>query len=117
MVGKGLVRNGDRPGATQRWRRVIEINPDHGEALYNLSQLLVQTDPAEAKTLQSRFEALQAKRHVMDGAQTLGNFALTSAAPHDWPQSIAQLQEGLTMVDDCSAVALRHADLVLIYSR
>jgi len=86
-------------------------------ALYNLSRLLVQTDPAEAKTLQSRFEALQAKRHVMDRAQTLGNFALTSAAAHDWPQAIAQLKEGLTLCGDCSALPLLHKDLGLIYCR
>jgi tetratricopeptide (TPR) repeat protein len=117
MLGQGLLRNGDRPGATQRWRRVIEINPDHGEALYNLSRLLAQTDPAEAKTLQSRFEALQAKRHVMDRAQTLGNFALASAAAHDWPQAIAQMKEGLTLCGDCSALPLLHKDLGLIYCR
>ena len=93
------------------------MNPDHGEALYNLSRLLAQTDLGEAKLLQDRFEALQTRRHVMDRAQTLGNFALSSAAAHDWPQAIAQLQEGLKICGDCSALALLHKNLGLIYCR
>jgi len=55
------------------------MNPDHGEALYNLSRLLAQTDRNGSEALQERFEALQARRHIMDRAQTLGNFALSSA--------------------------------------
>jgi tetratricopeptide (TPR) repeat protein len=93
------------------------MNPDHGEALYNLSRLLAQTDATEAKVFQDRFEALQATRHLMDRAQTLGNFALSSAAAHDWPQAIAQLQEGLSICGGCSALPLLHKNLGLIYCR
>jgi tetratricopeptide (TPR) repeat protein len=117
MLGQASLRDGDRPRAVQCWRKVIEMNPDHGEALYNLFRLLAQTDEAEAKILQSRFEALQARRHIMDRAQTLGNFALSSAAAHDWPQAISQLQEGLKICGDCSALALLHKNLGLIYCR
>jgi tetratricopeptide (TPR) repeat protein len=117
MLGQALLRNGDRLRAIQFWRRAIELNPDHGEALYNLSRLLAQTDATEAKILQDRFEALQARRHIMDRAQTLGNFALASAAAHDWPQAVAQLQEGLKICGDCSALALLHKNLGLIYCR
>jgi Flp pilus assembly protein TadD len=53
----------------------------------------------------------------MDHAQTLGNFALSSAAAHDWPQAISQLQEGLKICGDCSALALLHKNLGLIYCR
>jgi tetratricopeptide (TPR) repeat protein len=94
---------------------VVEINPDHAEALYNLARLLAQTDPAEAKVFQDRFEVLQTNRHIMDRAQTLGNFALSSAAAHDWPQAIGQLQEGLRVCGHCSALALLHKNLGLIY--
>jgi len=117
MMGQASLRNGDRAGAVQCWRKVIEMNPDHGEALYNLSRLLAQTDATEAKLLQERFEALQARRHIMDRAQTLGNFALSSAGAHDWPQAISQLQEGLKICGDCSALALLHKNLGLIYCR
>jgi tetratricopeptide (TPR) repeat protein len=117
MLGQASLRNGDRSRAVQCWRKVIEMNPDHGEALYNLARLLAQTDPTETKMLQDRFETLQARRHIMDRAQTLGNFALSSAAAHDWPQAISQLQEGLRVCGDCSALALLHKNLGLIYCR
>src|SRR5260370_32924274 len=117
MLGQELERKGDRAGAIARWRQVIKIDPSHSQALYNLSRLLAQSDPAEAKELQNRFEALQAQQHIMDRAQTLGNFALASAAAHDWPQAISQLKEGLQLCGDCSALPLLRKDLGLIYCR
>ena len=87
------------------------------QALYNLSRLLAQSDPVEAKDLQTRFENLQAQQHIMDRAQTLGNFALASAAAHDWPQAISQLKEGLQLCGNCSALPLLHKNLGLIYCR
>ncbi len=91
------------PGAIAQWRKVIELNPDHGEALYNLSRQLAQSDPDEAKRLQSRFESLKKQKQIMDQAETLGNFALSSAAAHDWPEAIAQLKEGLRLCGNCRA--------------
>ena len=76
VLGQELLHDGDRAGAVAQWRKVIEINPEHGEALYNLSRQLAQSDPDESKRLQARFEALQAQKQIMDRAQTLGNFAL-----------------------------------------
>jgi tetratricopeptide (TPR) repeat protein len=117
LLGQGLLKRGDSVGAIARWRRVIEINPDHAEALYNLSRLLTKSDPEEAKRLQARFETLQRNQHITDRAQTLGNFALASAAARDWPQAIAQLKEGLQLCGDCSALPLLRKDLGLIYCR
>ena len=115
MLGQGLLRQGDQAGAIAQWRRVILLNPDHAEALYNLSRLLAKSNPDEAKRLQARFEDLQQKKHIMDRAQTLGNFALASAAAHDWPKAISQLKEGLQECGNCSALPLLHKDLGLIY--
>jgi tetratricopeptide (TPR) repeat protein len=115
VLGQQLLRNGDRAGAIAQWRKVIEINPDHGEALYNLSRQLRESDPAEAQRFEARFAELQKQQHVMDRAQTLGNFALSAAAAHDWPQAIAQLKEGLQLCGDCSALPQLHKDLGLIY--
>jgi len=53
----------------------------------------------------------------MDRAQTLGNFALSSAGAHDWPAGDLALQEGLKICGDCSALALLHKNLGLIYCR
>ena len=91
--------------------------PDYGEALYNLGRLLEKSNPEEAKSLQTRFDNLQAQKHIMDRAQTLGNFALSAAAAHDWPQAIAQLKEGLQVCGKCSALALLHKDLGITYCR
>ncbi len=117
VLGQELLHSGDRNGAIAQWRRVIEIKPDHGEALYNLSRQLVKTDPQEAQQFQQRFDTLQAQKHIMDRAQTLGNFALSAAAAHDWPQAIAQLKEGLQVCGECSALALLHKNLGLTYCR
>ena len=106
---------GDRAAAIAQWRRVIEINPEHGEALYNLSRQLAKSDPDESNRLESRFEALKAQKQIMDRAQTLGNFALASAAAHDWPQAISQLQEGIQVCGSCTALGDLHKDLGLIY--
>src|SRR6266536_2176013 len=115
VLGQELLNNGDLAGAVAHWRKVIEINPEHGEALYNLSRQLAQSDPDESKRLQSRFETLQEQKQIMDRAQTLGNFALASAAAHDWPQAISQLQEGIQLCGNCTALGQLHQDLGLIY--
>ena len=117
VLGQQLLHSGDRDGAIAEWRKVIEIKPEHGEALYNLSRQLAKSDPQEAQRFEERFEALQSQKHIMDRAQTLGNFALSAAAAHDWPQAIAQLKEGLQVCGDCSALALLHKDLGLTYCR
>ena len=80
VLGQGLLKSGDCAGAIGRWRRVIEINPDHAQVLYNLSRLLTKSAPEEAKRPQARFETLQATQHIMDHAQPLGNLALAPAA-------------------------------------
>ena len=115
VLGQELLHTGDRAGAIAQWRKVTEMNPEHGEALYNLSRQLAESDPEESKRLQSRFEALQAQKQIMDRAQTLGNFALASAAAHDWPQAISQLREGIQVCSGCSALGQLHKDLRLIY--
>jgi len=115
VLGQELLHIGDLAGAVAQWRKVIETNPEHGEALYNLSRQLAQSDPDESKRLQARFEALQSQKQIMDRAQTLGNFALASAAAHDWPQAISQLQEGIQLCGGCTALGQLHKDLGLIY--
>jgi tetratricopeptide (TPR) repeat protein len=115
VLGQELLHSGDRDGAIAQWRKVIEVDPEHGEALYNLSRQLAQTDPEESKRMQARFEVLQSQKQIMDRAQTLGNFALASAAAHDWPQAISQLKEGIQVCGKCTALAQLHKDLGLIY--
>jgi tetratricopeptide (TPR) repeat protein len=115
VLGQERLHAGDRAGAVAEWQKVIRLNPEHGEALYNLSRQLAQSEPEEAKRMQARFEALQAKKQIMDRAQTLGNFGLASAAAHDLPQAISQLKEGIQVCGSCTALGQLHKDLGLIY--
>jgi tetratricopeptide (TPR) repeat protein len=117
MLGQELLRNGDAAGAIEQWRKAIEIQPHYNEALYNLAGLLMKSDPAEAKRLHARFESLQEQQHIMDRAQTLGNFALASANARDWPQAISQLKDALKACGACTALPLLHKNLGLIYCR
>src|SRR5205807_2263573 len=105
-LGQELLHTGDQTGAIARWRRVVEINPNYGEALYSLARVLAKSDPDESKRLLARFTELQAQQHVMDRAQTLGNFALASAAAHDWPEAISQLKQALQICGNCRALPL-----------
>ena len=50
---RSCCTSGDRDGAIAQWRKVIEIKPDHGEALYNLSRQLAKSDPQEAQQFQA----------------------------------------------------------------
>jgi tetratricopeptide (TPR) repeat protein len=115
MLGQELQRKGDAQGAKQSWEKAIAIRPQYGEAIYSLSRLLAKSDPDQARALQARFEKLQADQHIMDRAQSLGNFALASADAHDWPQAIAQLKEAIEVCGDCQARPQLHKDLGLIY--
>ena len=99
------------------WKKAVEIVPDHAEALYNLSLSLAKTAPNQAHRYRESFVALQKKRQLTDRAQTLGNFALASAAARDWVQAVAQLQEALEVCGDCTARPNLHKNLGLIYCR
>ena len=115
MLGQELLRKGDSAGAINQWRRAIEIRPQYNEVYYSLARLLAKSDPEEAKRLQDRFEEMRAQQHIVDRAQLLGNFALTSADAHDWPKAVAQLKEAIETCGKCSALAQLHKDLGLIY--
>jgi Flp pilus assembly protein TadD len=117
MLGQELLHQGQSGGAIEQWRKVIQIRPSYSEAVYNLSRLLTKTNPEEAQHLTQEFQAQLAEQHITDRAQTLGNFALTSADARDWPTAIAQLKEGIQLCGDCSAKPQLHKDLGLIYCR
>jgi tetratricopeptide (TPR) repeat protein len=105
MLGQELARKGDTAGAIKQWRKAIEIRPQYDEVYYSLARLLAKSDPAEAKRLQARFEEMREEQHIMDRARLLGNFALTSAAAHDWPRAVAQLNERDLQKMQCAAAA------------
>lgn len=96
---------------------MLKIDPQHSQALYNLSSDLAPSDPDEAKELQSRFEAWQRNNILLTGYRRKGNSVVASAAAHDFPQAISRLKEGIPLGGDCSALALLHKDLGLIDCR
>jgi tetratricopeptide (TPR) repeat protein len=115
MLGRELLRKGDTAGAIMRWRKALEIRPQYDEAYYSLARLLAKSAPEEAKQLQERFDEMRVQQHIVDRAQLLGNFALTSADAHDWPQAVAQLKEAIETCGKCSVLPQLHKDLGLIY--
>jgi tetratricopeptide (TPR) repeat protein len=115
MLGRELLRKGDTAGAIMRWRKAIEIRPQYDEVYYSLARLLAKSDPEEAKQLQERFDEMRVQQHIVDRAQLLGNFELTSADAHDWPQAVAQLKEAIETCGKCSVLPQLHKDLGLIY--
>lgn len=115
LLGQELLQKGDSSGAIEQWRKAIEIQPDNMQALYNLSRLLRKTDAAESERLQAKAQQLTSEEHIMDRAQMLGNLALSAASAHDWTGAISQLKEALQVCGQCSALALLHKDLGLIY--
>jgi hypothetical protein len=93
----------------------LKIDPQHSQALYNLSRILHSPILTRPKSYKAGLRALQAQQHIADRAQTLGNSVVASAAAHDFPQAISRLKEGIPVCGDGSALALHHKDLGLIY--
>jgi tetratricopeptide (TPR) repeat protein len=117
MLGQDLSKMGRNAEAVTRWKQALKVDPEHAQALYNLTRTLAKSDPAAARQYQARFTALQQKRQITDRAETLGNFALASAAARDWQQAVAQLKEALDICGDCRSRGDLHKDLGLIYCR
>jgi tetratricopeptide (TPR) repeat protein len=117
VLGQDYARLGNNSAAIARWKRVLEINPQHAQALYNLTRILGKSEAAESQRYQARFSELQSKRQITDRAETLGNFAIASAAARDWQQAVAQLKEALEICGDCRSRADLRKNLGLIYCR
>ncbi len=117
VLGQNYARLGKNSEAIARWKRVLEIDPQHAQALYNLTRILLKSEAAESQRYQARFSELQSQRQITDRAETLGNFAIASAAARDWQQAVAQLKEALDVCGDCRSRADLRKNLGLIYCR
>ena len=115
QLGQSYLRAGRTTDATRLWKETLEIDPEHGGALYSLLRSLDRTDPQQAGIYKERYAAFQKKREITDRAEALSNFALASARNRDWPQAIAQLQEALQTCRDCRSLSTLHKNLGLIY--
>jgi len=117
LLGQGLLRLGKTSVASSHWKRCVEINPGHEEALYNLSRILRKIEPETANSYQQSFLALKQKEGITTHAESLRNFALARMQAGDWPEAIEQLHEALTLCGDCRWRRSLHKDLGLTYSR
>jgi Flp pilus assembly protein TadD len=117
MLGREMLNKGDTAGAIAEWRKTIEIQPTYIEALYNLARILAKSNPQEAARMTARLESQRTQQRAMDRAHLLGNFALSSATAHDWPQAVSQMKEAVSACGDCADLAQLHKDLGLIYCR
>ena len=117
LLATTLLRAGRTRDAVAQWEKAVTLNPEHGEALYNLARALRDQDPDKAQLHLKRFQTLQEKQRITDRADTLGNFALAAASARDWPQAIAQLKEALELCADCRSRADLHKNLGLVYCR
>ena len=117
QLGLNHSQAGQRQTAVGYWRRAVDVNPEHGQALYNLARALRDASPDEAVGFQERFRKHREERRITDRAETLGNFALASADARDWPQAVDQLLEAINVCGKCPTQALLHKNLGLIYAR
>ena len=117
LLAQNLAQLGRNVEAIQQWQRAVEIDPEHGEALYNLARSLQKEDPAKARQYQERFAALQQKRQMTDQADTLGNFGLASARPAIGRRQWLVLRKPLQVCGQCKSLGDIHKNLGLIYCR
>jgi tetratricopeptide (TPR) repeat protein len=114
LLGRNLQDSGKPKEAVEAWKRALEVDPEQPQSLFNLLRALRTVDAEQSKHYEARFVALKQKQQLLTEAETLGNFALSSAKEHDWPQAVSQLQEAIRLCGDCRAIADLHKDLGLI---
>src|SRR5262249_2343713 len=117
LLSQSLTRMGQTQEAITYWEQALKVDPQYGEALYNLARPLSKENPERARMYQERFVAFQSARQIVDRAETLGNFALAAANARDWPQAVAQLKEALEICRDCRSRGDLHKNLGLIFAR
>jgi Flp pilus assembly protein TadD len=101
--------------AEQALRKATEISPNRTTAFAAEGMVLMRLDRSD--------EAVEYLRKVCvlepnsPGAHLNLAVALAAAHAHDWPGSIAQLQEALQMCGNCNLAPELHKHLGLIYWR
>ena len=101
LLGDDLLYFGRTKEAVAQWKTTVELDPEHAEALYHLSQILVEQDPQAAKAYRERVQTVKKKAQNADRAKMLSVLAASSSREGKLPQAIAQLQEALDLCGDC----------------
>ena len=117
LLAQNLFRLGKTSDAMQEWKRVLEINPDHVKALFDLSRALSKTRPVEARRYPDWLLGVQQRLWITGEAEMLQSFALVSANAREWPEALQQLREAVRICGECQSRAAIHKNLGLVYSR
>ena len=101
LLGQDLLYFGRTSEAVAQWKTAVKLDPEHAEALYHLSRMLVEQDPQAAEAYGERVRAAKKKAQNTDRAEMLSVLATSSAKAGKLPQAITQLQEALDLCGDC----------------
>jgi TolA-binding protein len=66
LLGQNLFQQGDKQGAIEHFKRAVEANPNHCDAILNLSRLMATSSPSEAEKYRQRFEDCRKSHHASD---------------------------------------------------
>jgi tetratricopeptide (TPR) repeat protein len=116
-LGQDLIRVGRASEALSHWETAIEINPDYGEALYNLQLYVGREQPEKAQVYGTRYTDFRKRHELTEWPDALDYFALNSARSRNWPQAVARLREAMAICKGCRSEQDIHKSLGLIYSR
>lgn len=106
------VLTGVTADAVEHWRQAVRADPNHSQALYNLSRTLDKMGDPDAQKYQDRFDALQKDQQITDRLQQLDNSALEAANAQNWSQAVEQMTEASRLCGTCHQSAHPHRNLV-----
>ena len=101
LLGQDLLYFGRTSEAVAQWKTAVKLDPEHAEALYHLSRMLVEQDPQAAEAYGERVRTAKKKAQNTDRAKMLSVLAASSAKEGKLQQAITQLQEALDLCGDC----------------
>lgn len=115
-LGRNLLHAGNKDEAIAQWKKAVEADPDNLAACANLARVLSQTGSPDATEYMTKLKTLQEHQQATDRVQQLNNFALQAANDNNWPQALEQLQEAITLCQQCPQLAVLRKNIGIIYA-
>ncbi len=117
LLGQNLSSAKREQEAIAAWKHAAQLDPNSTEVLYRLSQVLHESDPAEAGRYAALLKARLAEQQATSQADISGNLALAAANNHDYTKAISELQKAIEICGECRDQATLKKDLGLIEAR
>jgi tetratricopeptide (TPR) repeat protein len=109
VLGSAMLANGQLEAAAERFRRALELDPNHATAHNNLANLLVQSGaPAEAMAHYRRAIEL-----VPENVQAMSNLAMTLELMGNAEEAVRTLRRAVSLRPTHAQLRLNLADLLL----